>query len=127
MSAIIIARREFYWKISQTELRIDRDLTPHTGISGIRPGIVQPSIDSELPWLGDSMEDPETLAGASVESADVTFDVGLALRHAAASMCRSNDDHVAGHGWSCVKTHLAGYQIDLLIVIQLQIDDPILA
>src|SRR6516165_5343884 len=81
MSAIIIARRELYWKISQTELRIDRDLAPHTGVSGIRPGIVQPGIDSELPRLGDCMEDPETLAGASVESTDVTFDVGLALRH----------------------------------------------
>ena len=73
------------------------------------------------------MEDPQPLAGAHVEAADVALDVGLAGRHAAGLVRGADDDDVAGDDRRRVQSDLAGDRIDRLIVVLLQIDDAVRA
>ena len=73
------------------------------------------------------MKDPEPLAGAHVEPADEAFYVGLALRDAAGPMRCSHNDDIIGHHWRRVQADFSGHQVDFLIVVQLQIDDAIVA
>ena len=42
-------------------------------------------------------------------------------------MRRSDDDHISGHHGRRMKPDFAGDRIDLLIVVELQIDDAVLA
>ena len=44
----------------------------------------------------DGVKNPEALAGAYVETADVALHVGFAARNAARTMCRTDDDDVLG-------------------------------
>ena len=68
------------------------------------------------------MEDPETLAGANVESPDESLHVGLAARDAARPMRRADDHGVLRDERCRMKPDFAGDEINLLIVIELQID-----
>src|SRR5580692_7349248 len=86
MAAVVVSGGQLHWKIRQAELLIRRNLRPDAGISVNCPRIVQPGFDSELARLGDSVEDPETLAGARVESANVAFHVAHGSRNAAGAM-----------------------------------------
>ena len=69
------------------------------------------------------MENPKAPAGASVESANVTFVVAHALRSHAFAKGRANNHRVLGHDGSGLDADFAGRQIreNLLIVIQLEI------
>ena len=75
-----------------------------------------------LAWFRDGVEDPEALAGAHIESADVAFDVGLALRDSAFQVRRADDHDIFGDDGRGVEADAAGDQIHLLVVILLEID-----
>ena len=72
------------------------------------------------------MEDPEPLAGLHVEAADVSLLVLHPLgRGAAAHVRGADDDGVSGDDGRCVESDFAGDQIHLLIVFELEVDDPV--
>ena len=79
------------------------------------------------PGLRDRVEDPQALAGAHVEAADVTLHVRLAGRHATRAMRGADDDDVAGDRRRGMQPDLARHRIDLLIVVLLQVDDAVVA
>ncbi len=73
------------------------------------------------------MEDPQALARAHIESADITLYVVLARRRAAGHVRGADDDDVLRDDRRRMQPDLARDQIDLLIVVLLQIDDAVLA
>ena len=72
------------------------------------------------------MEDPETLPGPHVEAADVPLLVSPALGRGAGQVRGADDDDVPRDDGRRVEPNLAGDQVHLLIVFELQIDDAIL-
>src|ERR1700686_2135302 len=91
VATIVVSSRQLHGKVREAQALVHGDLSPHPGIAGIRPGIVQPRIDPEFAGLGDRVEDPEAFARPRIESTDVTFDVALAARRASAAVRRSDD------------------------------------
>ena len=73
------------------------------------------------------MEDPETLAGAHVESPDVTLHILLAPGYSARAVGCAHDDNVLRDDRGRVQSDFARDQIDLLIVVEFQIDNAILS
>src|SRR6185295_11687369 len=100
---------------------------PHAGVAGVRPRILLPRVVAVLAGERNRVEDPETLSGARVVTADETFLVNAALRLSAGQMRRADDDDVLGDRRSGVQSHLADGQVDRLIVVLFQIDDALLA
>ncbi len=73
------------------------------------------------------MEDPQPLAGAHVEPADVALHVMKTLGRPACQVRGSHDHHILRHHGRRVKPDFSGDQIDLLVVVLLQIDDAVFA
>ena len=90
--AVVIAGPRFNRQVREAQFRIDADLRPCAGVSGIRPRVLEPGVVAELAAAGDGLEDPEPLAGAHVEGADETLHVALPCRHAARAMRGAHDD-----------------------------------
>ena len=126
-AAVVVAGRRLHRQIREPELLVHADLRPHAGIAGVDPRVLVPGLVAELARLGNRVEDPQPLAGAHVEAADVALDVRLAGRHAAGSMRGADDHDVARHDRRRVQTDLARQRIDRLIVVLLQIDDAVRA
>ena len=68
------------------------------------------------------MENPEPLAGLHIEAANIASDISAALRIAAGEMRRADDHHVLGDERRGMQADLAGHEVDLLIVVELEID-----
>ena len=81
--------------------------------------------NSPRPW--NRVEDPHAPARLDVEPADVALLVALAARHAAGEVRGADDDGVAGDERRRVQPDLAGDEVHDLVVVQLQIDDAVLA
>src|SRR5438045_1648419 len=79
IAAVIISSGQFDGKVHEAEIRIDRNLRPDAGVACIFGGSVEPGIITELALFRNGVKDPEALAGANVERADVAFVVCLAL------------------------------------------------
>ncbi len=125
IGAEVIAGRALDRQIRDLQLGVDADLSPRAGVAGVRPRVFQPRLVAELAGLRNRVEDPQALAGAHVESADVALHVRLAGRHAARSVRGADDDDVAGDRRRGVKPDLARHRIDLLIVVLFQVDDAV--
>jgi hypothetical protein len=70
------------------------------------------------------MEDPQAFAGPCVVPPHVALDVAHALRVSAGPVRRADDDDAAGDDGRGVQPDFAGDRVDLLVVLELQIDDP---
>ena len=127
MAAVVVAGRQLDRQIRHPQFFVDRDLPPDAGVAGVRPRVVHPGVVAELARPRNRVEDPQPLAGLDVEPADVALLVGLAARHAAGQVRGADDDGVPGDDRRGVQADLAGDEIDRLIVVQLQIDDAVLA
>src|SRR5262245_41379446 len=68
------------------------------------------------------MEDPETFAGADIESAHVTLHVGLDGTWSPGCVRGANDHGVARDDGSRMQTDFTSDEIDLLIIVELEID-----
>src|SRR5262249_49316711 len=77
MTAINISRRQFDRKIDQSEFFIHTDLPPYAGVAHVVGGLVEPRITAKLAGLWNGVENPQTFAGAHIESADLSFCVVL--------------------------------------------------
>ena len=108
------------------EIRIHADLSPDAGVAVALGGLFLPGVVAELAGTGNRVEDPQTLAGSDVESAHVAFDVVFDFRRAGCPVRGADDHHIAGHHGRRVQPDFAGFEIDHLIVIELQIDDAVL-
>ncbi len=72
------------------------------------------------------MKDPEPLAASRIEATHITFDVAAGRRVCAAIVSRTHDDDVVYDRGRCIEAHARSFEIELLIEIQLQVDDPAL-
>ena len=70
------------------------------------------------------MEDPFPVTRADVVAADVALDVPAARRSPARAVGRTHEDDVATHDRGAVPADLSGEEIDLLIGVLLEVDDP---
>src|SRR5262249_11055601 len=102
-------------------------LSPDAGVAGVRPRILFPGIVAEFarPW--NRVENPETLPGLRVVTANVALLVRLAARRSARQVRRADDDDVADDEPRRVQAKFAGHEIHVLIVFGLQIDDAVFA
>ena len=73
------------------------------------------------------MENPEALSGAHIESAYVALHIRFALGIGSRAMRGANYDDIPGNHRRRLQSNFAVYQIDLLVVIQLQIHQAVLA
>ncbi len=127
IGAKIVAGRALNRKICDLQLRVDADLSPGARIAGVGPRVFQPRFVAKLAGLWNRVEDPQPLARAHVESANVAFHVRLTRGNAARPMSGADDDDVAGHHRRRVESDLARHRIDLLIVVLLEVDDAVFA
>src|SRR5205823_1042629 len=127
MAAVDIAGGQFDGQVGQAEFFIDADLSPHSGVAGVFRGtLFQPGVVAELTDARDGMKDPEALAGSDVEAANVPFNIVRDFRSAAGPVGRANNYGVADDNRSRVQADFAGFEIDILIVVEFEIDDSIL-
>ena len=113
--------------IDVAEFFVDRHLSPDAGVARIAPRVLFPRVVAEFAGPRNGVEDPEPLAGLDVVAADEALLVGLAPRRAAGSMRGADDHGIAGDDRRRMQPDIAGLQVHLLIVFQLQIDDAVLA
>ena len=106
---------------------IDADLAPDARVAGVVGGVGLPCVVAEFAGARDGVEDPEALTGAHIEAAHVAFHIGLAVRHAAGEMCRSDNDDVVCNCGRGRKADITLDQIHGLIVVELEIDDAMAA
>ncbi len=102
MAAVVVAGGRFDGQVDQAELFVDGDLRPDAGVAGVLGRAVEPGIVAEFAFDRNGVEDPEALAGADVEAADVAFVVAHALgRHAFAEGRADDNGVVATTGADC--------------------------
>ena len=128
MAAVVVAGRQLDRQIGQAELFVDADLRPHAGVAGVRPRVVLPGVVAELAGLGNRVEDPQPLAGAHVEAADVALDVASCSSVRRRSRCAAPTmtTLLATIGVACRPISPVSGSI-VLIDVLLQIDDAVLA
>jgi len=63
------------------------------------------------------MENPETLAGAHIEAANVALHIFSAVWDSAGEMRGADNDHIAGHNGRGMKAHFSCNKIHLLVII----------
>ena len=127
MTAEVVAGWHLDRQIRDAELFVDRQLTPEAGVSGIRPRVFQPRVVAELTGLRNRVEDPAALAGSRVEGSHEALRVRAAPRRAAGAVRGADEDDVSGDDGRAVPGDIGGDRIELLVVVLLQIDDPLLA
>src|SRR6185436_7161710 len=94
MATVVIARRQLHRHVDDAELLVGAHLRPHAGVAGVLGGVRIPRLEAGFALHRDGVEDPHALAGPDIESANVAFDVGLALRETTLTMRGANDDDV---------------------------------
>ena len=124
-AAIVVSGRHLDSHVNQAELLIDGALAPGSGVAGVRPGIVQPRVESELSRPGDGVEDPFSGTGADVITAHETFDVGLADGNSSVLARGSHDDSVLADNGRRLETDLLTQRLDFLIVVGFEIHDAV--
>jgi hypothetical protein len=73
------------------------------------------------------VEYPETLSGPHIEATDIALHVDPALRLRTRTVCSTHDHGVAGNDRRGVQTNFRIDQVHLLIVIEAEIDNALLA
>ena len=68
------------------------------------------------------MKNPEPLAGPHIEPTDVTLYIFPALGSASREVCGPDDHHILGDHRRRMQAHLAGHEVDILIVVLLEVD-----
>src|SRR5262245_37418405 len=71
MAPVVVAGRHLGGEIHSIGGLVDGDGAPVAGVARVRPGIGFPRLVALLTWLRNRVEDPETLAGARIETAHV--------------------------------------------------------
>ena len=127
VAAVVVVGRHLGRQVDDAELEIRADLPPDSGVAGVAPRVVQPTVVAEFVRARDRVEDPLAGAGVGVEAADVPLGVPHRARRAPGDVRRADDDRVAGHERGGVQPDLAGQRIDLLIHVLHQVDDAVLA
>ena len=125
--AEVVTGGKFDGQIGDAELFVDADLSPRAGIARVRPRVVQPGVVPEFARPRDRVKDPEPLARAHVESADVALHVGLPRGNAARFVRGADDDNVFGNHRRRVQADLRRHRIDHLVIVLFQIDEAVFA
>ena len=125
MPTVVVVGRHLGGEVGDTELLVDAHLTPGSGVARVSPRPVEPGVVAELVGSGNRVKDPPAFAGTCVDSADVALDVHHGPRRAPREMCGADQECVAGNDGCGVQADLAGDQIDVLIHILLEVDDPV--
>ena len=127
VAAVVVGRRGLDRQVRDAQLLVHGDLRPDPGVAGVDGRVVQPGLAPELARLRDGVEDPQALARPHVEAADVALRVAPAAGVAARAEGGAHDDHVPGDGGRGVQPDFARDRIDVLVVVQLEVDDAVLA
>ena len=127
VSAIEVPRRRLHRQVDQSELLINGNLSPHTGVSILGPGIIQPRFVAKFAGHGDGMKYPKSPARPNVVSADVPFVIFVSSGRHAFPERSADNHHIPGHDRRRLEPDLPGDQIDVLIDFQLQIHRAVLS
>src|SRR5450631_67344 len=73
IGAIEIIGRGSQRKIGDAAFFVDRHPTPVIGPADVFPGILRPSIVTQFSGVGNSMKDPDHLAGEDVKSTNIPW------------------------------------------------------
>src|SRR5438477_10926308 len=73
------------------------------------------------------MKNPKTLAGPDIKATNVSFHVAFAFRIGAGLMRSTDNDDIACDDRCRLKPDLAAEQIDVLVVVEFEIDNTVLA
>src|SRR5256885_8645169 len=111
MAAVKIAGGRFDGQIDKAELFVDGDLRPYASVAGVFGRAFFPCVVAELAFFRDGMKNPETLAGANVEAANVSLIVAhAAWRHAFAE-CGADYDGVSRDDRGRLNADFAGREV----------------
>ena len=125
MPTVIVVGRHLGGEVGDAELLVDAHLTPGSCVTRVSPRLVEPGVVAELVGSGNRVKDPPAFAGTCVESANVALDVLHGPRRAAREMCGADQECVTGDDGRGVQADLACDQIDVLIHVLLEVDDPV--
>ena len=125
MAAKVVAGRNLHRQVGDAELFVDGHLRPHAGVAGVFPRAFAPGVVAELAGQGNSVENPQPLAGARIVGADIALGVLAAARRGACPMGGADQHHVLGDYRSAVPGDFALDRIEVLIRLFLQIDDAV--
>src|SRR5262245_65381641 len=78
--SVIVACRQFHWQVNHSKFFIDAYLAPDAGVPRVGSGVTFPGVGSKLVRQRNRMENPKPLACPHIETTDISFYVGFALR-----------------------------------------------
>src|SRR6185436_5136916 len=115
MTAVVVAGGELDRQVSEPKLLVGGNLSPHTGVAGIRPGVLLPRVVPVLARLRNRVEDPEPLAALHVVAADVTLFVAAALGISAGLVRGADNDDVSRDGRRRMQPDFTGDEVHFLV------------
>ncbi len=127
VAAIEVVGRGLHRQVGQAEVLVDGDLRPDAGVAVLLGRAAQPRVVPELARFRDRVEDPQALAGADVERADVALVVPVRLGREPLAERGADEHDVLGHDRGRLQADLAREEIDVLIVVALEVDGAALA
>ena len=92
--SVKVARGLFDADVDDSSILVDRALSPGACIASVRPGILQPRVESSFARFRDRVKNPLALACADVVASHISFDIRLAGGNAARLMRGADDDRI---------------------------------
>ena len=121
MATIGIAGSSFGRQVYRIQLSIDCHLRPGTAIARIGPGVIQPGVIAILTGLGNSVKNPEPIAGSRIVAANMAFWFLSASWHSSSSKRRADNDNAIGYNRRGMKPYFTCYEIQFLIKLLFQV------
>ena len=109
--AVVVAGWRFHRQIHQAEFFINRDLCPHTGITGLVGGTIQPRVVAELALAWNGVKGPQPFSGAHVESTNVALVVAKRFRRTTLAERGADNHHIAANHRSALVSDFPGHQV----------------
>ena len=75
MSTVIIVGGHFSWQIRDSEIQVRTDLPPHSGVTGIPPRFIEPSVIPEVVGTWNSVKNPLPLTGLGIVPANIALHI----------------------------------------------------
>ncbi len=127
VAAVEVVGRGLHGKVGEAQVLVDGHLRPDAGVAVLLGRAAQPRVVPELTRFRDRVEDPQALARADVERADVALVVPVRLGREPLAERGADEHHVLGHDRGRLQADLARDEIDVLIVVALEVDGAALA
>src|SRR5262245_9535098 len=99
VTTVEVRRRRLDRQVHETQLFVDTDLSPDSGVAVGSPRVVVPGVVAELAGSQDCVEGPEQPACPYIKSSHKTLGVVVGLNRHPFLMSGADNHHVLHHGW----------------------------